>query len=267
MAPTLLSLLLVFALAFAISVQGTLGSIECENLNEDSCAYAVSSTGRRIAGPGGASEIVADKLSDWIEMEDCISTCGVDRKALGISLDSLLDNRFTGKLCSVECYRGCPNIVDLYFNLAAGEGVFLPKFCEALGSNGLREMAKIQSSGLVNDKALSPLSDHFEVAADIGSNEAALISARGITGERKLIFGQLLKGAPIPSSQPYVGSGTNGPLAATHQQEASIRRLLPKKIIVPPSHPSRRQNKIANSPRPGPLQKAQKEPPPPPLNI
>ncbi|KAL6533163.1 hypothetical protein OROMI_027275 [Orobanche minor] len=131
-------------------------------------------------------------------------------------------------------------------------------------SNGRREMAEIQSSGLVNDKALSPSSDPFEVAVDIDSNEAALISALGITGERILIFGQLLKGAPIPSLQPYVGSGTNGPLAATHQPEVSIRRLLPKKAFVPPSQPSRRQTKIANSPRPGPLQKAQKEPPPPP---
>ncbi|KAL6533167.1 hypothetical protein OROMI_027279 [Orobanche minor] len=200
MAPTLL---LVVALAFAISVQGTLGSIECKNLNEDSCAYAVSSTGRRcvlekrMIGGGytcGASEIVADKLiNDWIETEDCISACGVDRKALGISSDSLLESRFAGKLCSVECYRGCPNIVDLYFNLAAGEGntqyimvhafvamefsnlmsVFLPKFCEALGSNGRREMAEIQSSGFVNDKALSPSSDPFEVAADIDSGDGA----------------------------------------------------------------------------------------------
>ncbi|KAL6545202.1 hypothetical protein OROHE_009867 [Orobanche hederae] len=106
-------------------------------------------------------------------------------------------------------------------------GVFLPKLCEALRSNGRREMAEIQSSGLVNDKAISPSSDPFEVAVDIDSNEAALISARGITGERKLIFGQLLKGAPIPSS-----------------------------------HPSRRQNKIANSPRPAPGSKRHEKKPP-----
>ncbi|KAL6533166.1 hypothetical protein OROMI_027278 [Orobanche minor] len=219
------TLLLVVALVFAISMEGTLGSIECKNLNEDSCAYAVSSTGRRcvleklMIGGGytcGASEIVADKLiNDWIETEDCISACGVDRKALGISSDSLLDSRFSGKLCSVECYRGCPNIVDLYFNLAAGEGVFLPKLCEALGSNG-------------------------------------------ITGERKLIFGKLLKGAPIPWSQPYVGSGTNGPLAAIHRQEVSL-----KKATVPRSGPGKWHNKKAAAPRSGPP-KGTKRPPPPP---
>ncbi|KAL6541577.1 hypothetical protein OROGR_011063 [Orobanche gracilis] len=178
MAPTLL----VIALAVAISVQGTLGIIDCENLNEDSCAYAVSSTGKRCVLENrpirggytcGTSEIVADKLNDWIETEDCISACGVDRKALGISSDSLLDSRFAGKLCSAECYRRCPNIVDLYFNLAAGEGVFLPKFCEALGSNGRREMSEIQSSGLVDNKALSPSSDPFEVAADVDSVDGA----------------------------------------------------------------------------------------------
>ncbi|KAL6509303.1 hypothetical protein OROGR_022613 [Orobanche gracilis] len=198
-------LLLVVALAFAISAQCTLGSIECENLNEDSCAYAVSSTGRRcllekhaIEGgyTCGASEIVADKLKDWIETEDCISACGVDRKALGISPNSLLDNRFAGKLCSVGCYRGCPNIVDLYFNLAAGEGVFLPKFCEALGSNGRPEVT--------NDKVLYP----FEVAAGIGSNEGALVSD-----------------VRLP--------------AATHQQDVSLRRLLRKS-----SSPSKGHNAV-----------------------
>ncbi|KAL6532671.1 hypothetical protein OROHE_014093 [Orobanche hederae] len=80
--------------------------------------------------------------------------------------------------------------------------------------------------------------------------QAALISALGITAEQKLIFGQLLKGAPInPSSQPYVGSGTNVPLAHTHQQEVSLRRLLPKKAPVPRSGPSKRHNSQPPTPQ------------------
>lgn len=110
------------------------GNIACEELKEDSCAYAVSSSGKRcvlekhVRRSGEekytcrASDIEADKLKDWIETDKCIKACGVDRHALGISSDSLLEPQFTHKLCSSACYRSCPNIVDLYFNLAAGEG-------------------------------------------------------------------------------------------------------------------------------------------------
>ena len=69
------------------------------------------------------SEIEADKIQDLIETDQCIKGCGLDRKTLGISSDSLLEPRFTEKLCSTQCYGSCPNIIDLYFNLAAGEGI------------------------------------------------------------------------------------------------------------------------------------------------
>ena len=113
------------------------GAIECENLNKDSCAFAVSSSGKRCVleksvRRGGeevyvcrASEIKADKVKDWVETDECVEACGLDRKALGISSDSLLESHFTQKLCSTKCYDGCPNVVDLYFNLAAGEGTIL----------------------------------------------------------------------------------------------------------------------------------------------
>ncbi|GJT58529.1 putative PAR1 protein [Tanacetum coccineum] len=93
----LLKTFLVCAVISAFSVQATLGSIACENLNKDSCAFAVSSGGKR--------------------------SCGLNRNVLGISSDSLLESKFTQKLCSTQCYNGCPNIVDLYFNLAAGEEI------------------------------------------------------------------------------------------------------------------------------------------------
>lgn len=68
------------------------------------------------------SDIEADKLKDIIETDHCVKACGLDRKTLGISSDSLLESRFTNQLCSPTCYNGCLNVVDLYFNLAAGEG-------------------------------------------------------------------------------------------------------------------------------------------------
>ncbi|XP_052208689.1 uncharacterized protein LOC127812305 [Diospyros lotus] len=153
----------ILALALALCVHPTFGEgTECENLNKNSCSFAVSSSGKRCVlektvrrtGEEGyicrSSEIEADKIKDWIETDHCVESCGLDRTALGISSDSLLESQFAQKLCSSQCYNGCPNVVNLYFNLAAGEGVFLPKFCEAQAKIARRGMAEvIRSSGFV----------------------------------------------------------------------------------------------------------------------
>ncbi|KAF5480413.1 hypothetical protein F2P56_001166 [Juglans regia] len=154
-------IIFTLALSLALFVQGTLGGITCENLEQDTCAFAVSSSGKRCvlekhvkrngeeAYTCRTSEIEADKMKELIETDQCIKACGLDRKTLGISSDSLLESRFTQKLCSPQCYESCPNVVDLYFNLAAGEGVFLPKLCETQ-TNPRRVMSEqIRSSGFV----------------------------------------------------------------------------------------------------------------------
>ncbi|XP_057950869.1 uncharacterized protein LOC131145687 [Malania oleifera] len=155
----------IFALALALFVQGTLGEVACENLGQEKCAFAVSATGQRCvlerkvkrAGEEKfvcrTSDIEADEVKDLVETDECITACGVERKSLGISSDNLLDSRFTKKLCSSDCYHSCPNIVDLYFNLAASEGVFLPKLCEAQGAGARRQMVEIRSSGFLNAAA------------------------------------------------------------------------------------------------------------------
>lgn len=156
------NILSVLALALTICVQGTLGEIACEHLDQDTCAYAISSSGKRCvleksvkrtgeeAYTCRASEIEADRLRNWIETDQCIKACGLDRKSLGISSDSLLESRFAQQLCSPQCYDSCPNVVDLYFNLAAAEGVFLPGLCEAQEGNVRRGlMADIKSAGFV----------------------------------------------------------------------------------------------------------------------
>ena len=116
------------------------GAITCENLDENTCAFTVSSSGKRCvlekhvkrsgeeAYTCRTSEIEADKIQDLIETEQCIKGCGLDRKTLGISSDSLLEPRFTEKLCSTQCYGSCPNIIDLYFNLAAVEGINIYRY-------------------------------------------------------------------------------------------------------------------------------------------
>uniref|UniRef100_A0A2P2J403 Uncharacterized protein LOC105129658 n=1 Tax=Rhizophora mucronata TaxID=61149 RepID=A0A2P2J403_RHIMU len=158
--------LAAFALALALGVQG---EIICERLDQDTCAYAISSSGKRCvlekrvkrsgeeAYTCRTSEIEAEGLNNWIETDECIKACGLDRKSLGISSDSLVEPRFTQQLCSPQCYDSCPNVVDLYFNLAAGEGVFLPKLCEAQEGNSRRElMADFRSSGIVAPGPVHP---------------------------------------------------------------------------------------------------------------
>ncbi|VVB15697.1 unnamed protein product [Arabis nemorensis] len=156
-------------LLVAMYLQTTLGhEVKCDNLNEDTCAFAVSSTGKRCVLEKSvrrsgievytcrSSEIEADKVTNIIESDECINSCGLDRKSLGISSDALLESRFTQKLCSVKCLNQCPNVVDLFFNLAAGEGVFLPKLCESQKGKSRRAMSEIRSSGIVMD-TLAPV--------------------------------------------------------------------------------------------------------------
>lgn len=109
--------------------------IICESLPKDVCSFSISSSGKRclletLATKDGSmeyqcktSEVVVERMADYIETDQCVRSCGVDRNAVGISSDALLEPEFTARLCSPNCYQKCPNIVDLYFNLAAGEGM------------------------------------------------------------------------------------------------------------------------------------------------
>ncbi|KAI6668919.1 hypothetical protein NL676_003804 [Syzygium grande] len=92
------------------------------------------------------SQVAVDIMREWIETDDCISACGVDRESVGISSDALLQPYFITKLCSPACYHNCPNIVYLYFNLALGEGVYLSDLCEVQHSNPKRVMREVLSS-------------------------------------------------------------------------------------------------------------------------
>ncbi|GAB2298808.1 hypothetical protein Dimus_032886 [Dionaea muscipula] len=131
----------------------------CEELAKDECAFAIDSAGKRcvleyyVKKRGKTeyqcrtSEVVVEGMSEYIETDDCVQACGVDRNMVGISSEALLDSRFTAKLCSPSCFQNCPNILDLSFNLAVGEGVFLPDVCEKQRSNPRRAMAALLSSG------------------------------------------------------------------------------------------------------------------------
>ncbi|XP_062179669.1 uncharacterized protein LOC133884327 [Phragmites australis] len=155
-------LLAAFIFSLSLLLPSALGAtVACEQLPAELCAFAVSSTSRRCALENTqragrpteyqcrTSEVVVEdhQLSGLVETDCCVRACGVDRATVGISSDSLLDPRVAGALCSPACFQGCPNIVDLYSNLAAAEGVVFSELCEAHRANPRRAMAQLQSSG------------------------------------------------------------------------------------------------------------------------
>ncbi|MBA0768108.1 hypothetical protein Gotri_016940 [Gossypium trilobum] len=133
----------VLALAlFAAFCQATLGS-QIKHFKLKTCKVVIS------RWQHFDETIEDDKINNWIEIDKSVKACRLGRKSFGILSDSLLKSRFTEMLCSRQCYNSCPNVADLYFNLAAGESVFLPKLCEAQGANTQRGLAEIRSSGIV----------------------------------------------------------------------------------------------------------------------
>ncbi|XP_011073214.1 uncharacterized protein LOC105158237 [Sesamum indicum] len=148
-----LSLFLFFTCS--LFVQRTLADVICENLPTNLCSFAIASSGKRCVLENcknaqekkcKTSEVVVDKLSGYIETDQCVKACGVCRESVGISSDTFLSSEFTARLCSPACYHNCPNIIDLFFNLAAGEGVSLPALCKNQEEKH-REMLAILSSG------------------------------------------------------------------------------------------------------------------------
>ncbi|KAH0458249.1 hypothetical protein IEQ34_013564 [Dendrobium chrysotoxum] len=158
---------LALFISLSLVLPSALGKeVICEELPSELCAFAVSSAGKRCvvesyrrgweketAYQCRKSEVAVDRLVDWVETDDCVAACGADRRMVGISSDALLDQRFTDKLCSPECYYNCPNMIDLYDNLAAGEGVVLFHLCETRRTNPIRAIAELYSSG---DAATAP---------------------------------------------------------------------------------------------------------------
>ncbi|EOA21644.1 hypothetical protein CARUB_v10002062mg [Capsella rubella] len=135
-------------------------NVICEDIPDDMCSFSISALGKRcvleteVRQTGGinyrcrSSEVDVDvTLANYIETDECVNACGVDRRSVGISSDALLEPGFAVKLCTPECLEDCPNIADLYSNLVAAEGSFLPDLCAARRNNPHRSMFEILSSG------------------------------------------------------------------------------------------------------------------------
>ncbi|XP_057867203.1 uncharacterized protein LOC131074584 isoform X2 [Cryptomeria japonica] len=141
------------------------GGVECEKLPVEMCAFSVSSSGARcvlekkytfvpsthessVEYQCQSSGVMAEKMMEWIESEECLQSCGLQRMSVGMSTDDLSAySDFTSKLCSDKCQNSCPNIVNLYLNLAAGEGIYLPHLCEAHKTRSRRMMFETVASG------------------------------------------------------------------------------------------------------------------------
>jgi len=74
-----------------------------------------------------------------------MNACGVERMAVGMSTDALVDGRSTRKLCSPNYYKKCPSTLELYFNLTAREGIYLPHLCEAHRSRDRQMISGVKS--------------------------------------------------------------------------------------------------------------------------
>ncbi|XP_030521886.1 uncharacterized protein LOC115734984 [Rhodamnia argentea] len=171
--PTKLPLLLFVS---SLLLHAALAEIICEEIPNDMCAFAIASSGKRClletfaSGDSDVeyqcrtSEVVVERMAGYVETDECVRACGVDRRSVGISSDALLDPQFTSRLCAPQCFQNCPNIVDLYFNLAAGEGVYLPDLCEAQRTNPHRTMIEFLSSGAAPGPASAESSTLFAMA-------------------------------------------------------------------------------------------------------
>ncbi|KAJ3685619.1 hypothetical protein LUZ61_014783 [Rhynchospora tenuis] len=148
---------LVLALVLSLSLAFTSAhpdQVTCENLKENECAFAVSSESKRCVlektEEGGykceTSDVSVEKISNHIETYACLGACGLERKTVGISSDVFMESSSVAKICSPGCSNNCPNIVDLYTNLASGEGTNLSDLCEQ-SANPHRKAAEISSSG------------------------------------------------------------------------------------------------------------------------
>ncbi|XP_075500382.1 uncharacterized protein LOC142538971 isoform X1 [Primulina tabacum] len=164
-----MKLVLVLFLACSLLIHGIIAELICEELPTELCALSIASSGKRCVletylNEAGikkytckTSEVLAEKLSGYIENDQCVDACGLDRESVGISSDAFLRPGFAASLCSPECYEICPNIVDLYYNLAAGEaGVFLPELCAKQKRSSLRGMHGIFSHGYAAGDAPAP---------------------------------------------------------------------------------------------------------------
>ncbi|XP_027063318.1 uncharacterized protein [Coffea arabica] len=212
-------MVMIIFLALSLLLQGALaGELICDELPVGMCAFSISSSGKRCSletsdEPGvfqcKTSEILVHKIREHIETDECITACGADRNVTGISSDFLFDPIFTAKLCSNRCLNNCPNMVDLYSNLALAEGKLLSKRCKAQETHGTprRAMSEFQSSGIAFAPVSAPLASPVPVSAPSASPVPAFAPVSAPSASPVPVF--------APVSAPAASPVTAGAAAVT----------------------------------------------------
>ncbi|KAI5054818.1 hypothetical protein GOP47_0029963 [Adiantum capillus-veneris] len=144
----------VAILLLGLALPCSLAHIVCEELGIYECAFAVASSGARciletnISLENGVqfecktSSVIVTPFADWIETAECLLLCGLDRLTIGISTDFVGDLGLQEMICSSMCQRNCPNIVDIFSNLAIGEGLNLQNLCKDGGTHHFKQKRK-----------------------------------------------------------------------------------------------------------------------------
>ncbi|KAJ8551073.1 hypothetical protein K7X08_000443 [Anisodus acutangulus] len=131
-----LSLFFTCSLFLQVALAEYKTEIICESLPNGVCAFAIASSGKRCVLEKSMIEDGEKTLLEFLLIL-CLRLSSHPSFAPG-------------------CYQKCPNIVDLYFNLAAGEGVYLPDLCNKQRTNPHRATIELQSSGAAEEVADAP---------------------------------------------------------------------------------------------------------------
>ncbi|KAI5063952.1 hypothetical protein GOP47_0020622 [Adiantum capillus-veneris] len=106
--------------------------VVCEDLPAEWCAYSISSMGARcvLVDHGEkdgdntmqvyrcqTSSVETKVKGGWIEAEECIEACGLDRMTVGLFSQPAFDPRL---FCSSRCSRSCSHLHDLLRPLHEG---------------------------------------------------------------------------------------------------------------------------------------------------
>nr|XP_027109573.1 uncharacterized protein LOC113729476 [Coffea arabica] len=228
-------MVMIIFLALSLLLQGALaGELICDELPVGMCAFSISSSGKRCSletsdEPGvfqcKTSEILVHKIREHIETDECITACGADRNVTGISSDFLFDPIFTAKLCSNRCLNNCPNMVDLYSNLALAEGKLLSKRCKAQETHGTprRAMSEFQSSGIAFAPLSAPSASPVPVFAPVSAPSASPVPAFAPVSAPSA--------SPVPVFAP-VSAPAAGPVTAGAAAVATPPALSPMGITA-----------------------------------
>ncbi|KAF8379496.1 hypothetical protein HHK36_028931 [Tetracentron sinense] len=147
------------------------GGITCEKLPTDFCVFSVSSDGTRcmlerymvdtrVKYECRSSDALVEGMVDWEETDECIEACGLERKSVGISSDSL-GTSIHPKALLTKLLPFVPQ-----------HCLYLPKLCQMQRSESRRGMVEIKSSSAECEEVEGPIAPVLEPSQVPGPSPA-----------------------------------------------------------------------------------------------